>query len=658
MRKIFDFQKGFSIVELLITIGLAAILFPALLTGFVATRNGRAQGEERLQAIHLVEEAQEAVRVIRESGWKTLTDANCTSLNPCYPEISESSWKLNNGTDPLSGSFTRTITISDVSRDTNGVIVDPSTPGATPDPSTKKILITVSWGSPISASVNTTEYVTRYGNESAVDTTQTDFQAGTYGASIAITNINGGEVTLGPSISGDWCQPTQSITQIDLSRQGVPTSVWSFEMPNGTENRVFAGTGGNASGPTFTNTKIVGNNPPTPTSLGEFNDTKANGVFGDGNFAYLATDSNSQEIIILDLNQFTDPPTNSKYKEVGWFNAPGSTDANSVFVLGSSGYMTAGNKFYTFDLSSKLNDRGHFLDQANLAGEGVKVFVVGSYAYVAISGSNTKMQIVDVTDPNHISIKSSLTLNSQDARDIFVNSAGNRAYLATVASANQDEFFIISTTDKLNPTLVSGGTFDTGGMDPQGVTVVSGGRAIIVGKNGSAQHPEYQVIDITHENTLTPCGVGLSVTGGINAISSVMQSDGHAYSYIVTGDPHGELKIIEGGSGAGGLYTLIGTFQSRTLPVPDPGHDVAFNSFSVNQTVAPPVTSIDYQVAIKPDINGSCTGVVFDNFLPYTPPKAFPLGTTGQCLRYKAILSTTDPNQTPVLSDITFNYSP
>jgi hypothetical protein len=36
---------------------------------------------------------------------------------------------------------------------------------------------------------------------------------------------------------------------------------------------------------------------------------------------------------------------------------------------------------------------------------------------------------------------------------------------------------------------------------------------------------------------------------------------------------------------------------------------------------------------------------------------AIPYGTLGQCARYRLYLTTTDTNTTPILSDITFNYS-
>ncbi len=51
----FLLQKGQSLVELLITMGLAAVFLPALLTGLATTRAGRAQQDQRMQATLLVQ---------------------------------------------------------------------------------------------------------------------------------------------------------------------------------------------------------------------------------------------------------------------------------------------------------------------------------------------------------------------------------------------------------------------------------------------------------------------------------------------------------------------------------------------------------------------------------------------------------------------------
>jgi hypothetical protein len=634
-------MKGQSLIELMLAIGLAAVILPALLTGFVVARGGRPQLEQRLLANALVQEGQEAARVIREKNWAIFgTDGSF------YLQKSGSSWQF---TTDLSykavNGFSRTITVADVYRDASGNIVSVAgTPpaGVAIDPSTKSVTTAVSWSTPHPATVNATQYLTRVANASYTETSTSQFQNGTFGSSV---NVTGDQVVLGAGHGGgDWCTPSLSITATDLPKNGVANAIAAIE------GRIFAGTGDNASGVSFANVTVNNANPPGASVVGTFNGFKTNGVFGESNYAYLATDTNAKEIEIINL-------TTTPYTEAGFFNAPGNGTGNSVYVVGTRGYMTDANKLYTFDLTSKTGSRP-ILGTHTLNGTGNKVFVVGNYAYVAINGTANQLEIVQISpDGTTMTRVSSLSLPGQVAKDLFVNAAGSRAYIVTAASSTQKEFFVIDISNKSNPAIV--GSYEANGMNPKGVTVVTNNKAIIVGTSGE----EYQVINLASETAPVYCG-GLNIDTGINGVSSVLEADGDAYSYIITGDASTELKIIQGGPGGGaGTYTSAGTFTSQTF---DAGHDVAFNYFSASIST-PGGTSLSYAIAIKHGVTSggstTCSGVTFSDidFVSVTPGQ-IPLSTSGyvnpgQCLRYRINLSTSDTSQTPTLSDITFNYS-
>jgi type II secretory pathway pseudopilin PulG len=140
IKRRFSKRRGQALVELLLTIGISAILFPALLSGFVSTRTGRASAEQRLIALAYHKEAQEALRVIAANGWESNI-----SNGTFHPVESGTSWALVAGSETLNGTYTRQIVISDVYRDGNGDIAG----SGTLDTSTKRATITVSWGSPI-----------------------------------------------------------------------------------------------------------------------------------------------------------------------------------------------------------------------------------------------------------------------------------------------------------------------------------------------------------------------------------------------------------------------------------------------------------------------------------------------------------------------------
>src|SRR5690242_6757362 len=185
-KKFFTSQKGQSLIELLITIGLMAVVLPAMIVGFVATRNGRAQQEQRLKATSLMREGEEAVRVVRETDWATFaalsTPAN-TAYKLAHDVATGKTWILTTGSESINDMI-RTITVGDVYRDfvtdpTNAPIVDSTAPNATLDPSTKKVVVTVHWNNPISTTESATEYLTRDENIPYTETTKAQFDAGT-----------------------------------------------------------------------------------------------------------------------------------------------------------------------------------------------------------------------------------------------------------------------------------------------------------------------------------------------------------------------------------------------------------------------------------------------------------------------------------------------
>lgn len=634
-------NHGHSLIELIVAIGLLALLLPALVLALLFSREGRPQQQQRQEALLLLKETLEIARSVRESDWTTF------AVNGTYhPAISSNAWTLLNGPETVND-FTRQLIISDVYRNSSGVIV---ASGGTIDLSTKKITTTVSWNTPFASSVSSTYYVTRHENLVYAETTEADFNAGTR-TNVAVTNTAGGEVVLGGGGSGNWCDPNLTISAIDLPKNGVANAVSAIE------GSVFAGTGDNASGVSYANVAITNTKPPTGSISGTFDGYKTNDVFGETQYAYLATDTNSKEIVIIDLNQLIA----GKYQEVGFFNAPGNDSGKSVYVSGNTGYVIVSNRLYNFDLASKSGSRP-ILDTNGVELEGTarKVVVVGNYAYIATSSLDAELQIVDISNPTNLVVVGQADTNSQAAQSVFVNQTGTRAYLGTSESPTQNEFFIIDISTKTgNRSPV--GSYNSNGMSAKGVTVVTNNKAILVGTGGQ----EYQVIDITNEANPTPCG-GLQIDSGVNGMSAVIEADGDAYSYIITGDASGELKIIEGGPG--GSAAISGTFESQTF---DAGKESAFNSFDVTVN-EPSQTDITFQIGIADAIAGSCNGVAFSFVGPdqtsgtfFTDDSVIPFHNDGagfenpaQCLRYKAYLSTNDVSQTPILYDFRINYSP
>lgn len=677
-------QKGQSLIELLVTIGLMAVILPALIVGFVATRSGRAQQEQRLKATALLQEGEEAVRVVRETDWATFAALSSPSGTQYkLTHVPSTTWSLAQGTETTADGITRYITISDVYRDfvtdpTNAPIVDSTAPNATLDPSTKKVTVTVHWNNPLSTTESATEYLTRDESLMYTETTQAQFNAGTLSNVTTTANNPDGEVLLGAGgTGGDWCQPSLSLTSVDLSRQGIPTSITAYE------GNVFTGTGGNASGPTFVQTTMTGD-PPTAKFQGQYNNAKANGIFAEPNYGYIATSDNSQEIKILDLNNIS----NSNFAEVGWFDAPGKggSRGDTVYVLSDIGYMTDGTNFYTFDLRTASGGRSGSRPQLNtsssvtLDGNGKKLIVIQdttdnkTYAYVATDSTSKQLDIIDVTDPVHPSkIGTASTGNNKAGTGVAINATDTRAYVITqYASSSTPDFYIFNISTKSGSHTPLAHTYNTNGMSPTGIAVPVTDRVILVGSGGTYQ---YQVFSLVNDTPGTcPTGTGtLAIANGAYDVASVMQHNNYAYSYVVTGDTNHELKIVMGGGSGGGSYAATGIYTSKIIDLGNlagTNKDVALNSFYVDNTVLSG-TTLQYYIGLK---HGPCSSATFSFPTDFSGPyslstgvvQALPLNPSGtgyvnpgQCLQYKAYFTaSSDQTLTPILNSITFSFSP
>lgn len=658
--------KGQTFIELILAMGIAALILPALLTAFMSTREGRPQQEQRLQAIALLKETQQAIKSVRDNNWTSFA-VNGTF----HPVLSGSLWTLASGSTQING-LTQAIVINDVNRNTNGDIV---LSGGTLDPSTKRVAITISWTQPSISSITSTMYLTRSTNVTYTDSSFNQLHAGITNGVIVATSSGSetdGQVQLEVGGGGgDWCQPSFLINTVDLPKSGVANAISAIAGPDEDESIVFAGTGENASGVSFAKVDLPGN-PPVASIPATFDGYKTNSVFGEAGYAYLGTDNNSKEVVIMSLTQYSNPPTNTKYNEVGSINLSGSVNGVSIFVANNKAYVTSSdNKFYIYNLSTDRtsatlqNSGGLTLD-----GQGRKVLVAGDYAYIATSSTTYPFEIVNVSNSVSPSIVGRLALGTgQSGIDVSINTENEtitRAYLATSLSATQSEFYIINVSTPSSPNRTGLSSYDTSGMTPTGVSVVTGNRAIIVGTGGTHQ---YQVVNIANEGgTLTTCGT-LAYATGIRGIASVLQDNGYAYSYVLTGDAGSELKIILGG---GGSYVSTGTFESSIY---DPGLQVAYNRF-IGLISQPAQTTLQMQVAVAAPVSGSCSGATYSYVGPggdpaqyFTPVGAslsatIPFGTYGsyqnpqRCLRYKLLFSTTDYTQSPIFYDATLNYSP
>lgn len=665
------------LVELLLTIGLMAIILPAILTGIIASRQGKPQQIQRVQAVALLKETEQAVRSARDIGWTSFATFSAT---PLHPVISGSHWALTSGSETINN-ITRQVIISDVYRNSDGTI---SQSGGTIDPSSKKITITVSWTLPLSSSISSTLYFMRTNNATQNQTTQTDFNAGTR-TNVVVQSTSGtgiagdGQIQLATS-NGDWCNPSSNIVS-NLTLSKPANAIVAFPGATlGAANSAYLGTGNGTSGVSFANISITDTSPPVPTITGTYSSSDTtNAIYTNNGYAFLATNATTNQVKIIKLSN------NTLYKTI---NLGSNLPANGIYIANNVLYVTSGQNIYTYDVTNvssitQLPTKAIWCPGFDIFGlfcnnstATEQIVAVGTKVYVTISNSLLGVQIFSIGTGGVLSLWSVGQLTwSANAHGLAVNNTGDRTYVAFDSVAPPPGFYIIDTAQADRWCLLgicyspqTGNTYNDNGLVPKGMTLATSDIALLVGTGGSEQ---YQVIKNLTTDNPTHCG-GMAVASGANGVAAVNQLDNSVYSYLISNAGSNQFKIIQGGSGGGS--SSFGSFESSTI---DASSSSVFNRFSA--TVSQPAnTSIQMQIGVAqaPAPGTSCNGATFTYLGPNGSSSAYftPIGATisgqiplgnyvpsysnpARCFRYRANLSTTNASYTPALYDVTTNYS-
>lgn len=342
---------------------------------------------------------------------------------------------------------------------------------------------------------------------------------------------------------------------------------------------------------------------------------------------------------------------------------------------GLSAVQVSGNKYIFVAVGGGTNPEFEIVNVTNVP-DNASNPTINNSSCGRISGGNSGWKMIGSKDFNTGSG------TEEAANSVYAKSDGTRAYISSNGTSDSKQFYILNTTTKTAPAFLSGtSTPSTGFYQGAGaygelyprrsLTVLNGQRVVLVGNDGvtnSNNAEEYQVLNAETEATPTYCG-GTNFDQGFNDLTSVSEADGDNFVYMVANTTLNELKIIQGGPD--GQYVDSGTFESQIF---DANGIVAFNRIVANSTI-PGSTTLRYQIAVADQVGGSCTGATYTYLGPdgtastyYTPSTN---GTQiylnddgtgyenpGRCLRYKAYFATSNYNASPVLQDVSINYSP
>ena len=223
------------------------------------------------------------------------------------------------------------------------------------------------------------------------------------------------------------------------------------------------------------------------------------GVFISGNYAYVTSTNNAQELIIIDISTPSAPVT------VGTYNGAGNSNGRSVFVSGNYAYLArqGGTDFEIIDISTPASPT--LTGSLTLAGVALDVVVSGNYAYVASSSNGSELQAIDISTPSAPTLADTINF-AGNANALTVAIEGN-----TVFAGQGDNLRAVDVSTPTAMTLL--GSYDaTDTINDVSLNFANGGTYAFLATSANAS--EFQIVDVSTPAAMTLLG---SINTGGNA---------------------------------------------------------------------------------------------------------------------------------------------
>lgn len=631
--------KGYSLAELVLAIGIFATISSMLVLLVVDSTRTLENVNARSKATQLTQEIHTILIMLKSESWYNI--ARHTNEGTKHIEYILDGYSIVEG-EIVENGLIYSFTVESIQRDSNGAIVET---GGNVDPHSRLISINISWVDRLGQihEINPKMYVNDWNTHSIVWTTKEEFDTGIFTDTMSQT-IGDGEVRLLSMMYGDWCNPTLSMSTHNLTRSGIPTTLFTIN------DFVYMGTGGNASGDSFAKVSVV-DEPPIMTELGTYNGYKVYDVFGLNGYAVLGTDNNSKELVILDISSPENIYTEFTSLDI---NPSPKTKQKYVFVFGEKGYITHDNSITIFSLNNlQLNVPPTILNKITIGDIDsviTDIFVDNNYIYVTTKSGVSDFFILNNSAP--YSTLGQLDLGIMNVSSLFISEDTNRAYIGTQNNVGHELFILdISNKSSTYPIIKS---IDLGGTSVS--ALVSADQRVMIGGIGGQ---EYSVYDIEDELNPYKCG-GLDIDAGINMVSLV-KKEKNLYAYVLTGDSLKELQIIRGGPGGGGPngegYLAYGEYLSEIYD--SQSETSEYYILGLKTTIQ---TGTSLQLQLRASNDSSMTGSTWlgpdgtsNTYYQDSGVYTLPTFLIGRYLQYRTIFNS-DTVYTPLLEELVINY--
>ena len=427
---------GSSLVEILIALAVFSLIISASVLVFFGGQNFAVSSLEAREATQKAHDGVEALRFIRDTKWSTMTDG-IHGLE----FLASGQWQLTSSPD-ISDGFTRTVSIS---TDINTIkhigltVTWEHLPEGTRTISLKQTLappnqaIAGDWTQPcvVGKSDGTPGakgadvYYSNgkaYVASSAVAVGKEDlfiFNVSNPKSPSLLGSLNVEEGWKSVTVAGDYAygieENSPDFFVVDVSNFAAPIKKAKLVLSGGSGryvmvrgNYVYATTANNESGPEFFVIDVTNPLIPSVVATKEFG-VDINEVSVLRSAAYLATSSDTKELIVVDVTTPNNPT------EIGSYNAPGTTDARAVHAKSKTRVylgrdVSAEKELLILDATapSSIALRG----STDITSSVYSLITAGTLSFLGTDDTNEEFQNYYIRDPANIQKNGNLNFSN------------------------------------------------------------------------------------------------------------------------------------------------------------------------------------------------------------------------------------------------------
>ena len=256
--------------------------------------------------------------------------------------------------------------------------------------------------------------------------------------------LNGNPLNI--AVSGDYAyvasdSNTEELQIINVVNKTAPVLTRGFDVP-GTANAngifvngatVYLAEVSNGANGDFHIINV--SNPASPIITRSVNTGNTSyDVVVSGNYAYIASSSNTQELIVINI---TNPATASI---IGSYNASSNTNAIAINKIGSSVLLGQGSNMHVVNVTTPTSPSLYATYNAGGTVNDITVWDSYNRVFIATANTTNEMQVINITTPSTPSLIGGFN-GLSTFNGITYNTTTNRVYVT--ATNNAGEFSII-----------------------------------------------------------------------------------------------------------------------------------------------------------------------------------------------------------------------